>query len=63
MMWEFVHLGKEDNAIYAYMLMFNAYECEVYYDFTRRKIEGYQFLRGKVGVVKRGKKLHVGISK
>jgi hypothetical protein len=48
-------------AIYAYILIIN--ECEVYYDFTRRKIEGYQFLRCKVGVVKRGKKLHVGISK
>jgi len=38
-------------ALYAYMLMFDAYECEVYYDFTRRKIG----LRGKAGVVKRSK--------
>ncbi len=48
-------------ALYAYMLMFSAYECEVYYDFTRRKIELYHILRGKVGVVKRGKILHTGL--
>ena len=47
-------------ALYAYMLMFNAYECEVYYDFTRRKIELYHILRGKVGMVKWGKILHAG---
>ena len=49
----------EKRKISAYMLMFNAYECEVYYDFTRRKIELYHILRGKVGVVKKGKILHV----
>ena len=49
-------------ALYGYMLMFNAYECEVYYDFTRRKIGLYHILRGKVGMVKRGKILHVGIN-
>jgi hypothetical protein len=49
-------------ALYAYMLMFDAYECEVYYDFTRRKIELYHILRGKVGVVKRGKIVHTGMN-
>jgi len=36
------------------------FECEVYYDFTRRKKELYHILRGKVGMVKWGKILHVG---
>ena len=56
-----MHVGKEDNGtLIVYMLIFNAYECELYYGFTRKKIGLDHILRGKVGVVKRGKILHVG---
>ena len=43
--------------------MFNAYECEVCYDFTIRKIGLYHILRGKVGAIKRNTILHTGTGK